>query len=237
MQDINIYSTKKHFIIYQTTNLINGMTYIGQHQTDNLNDGYIGSGKHLISAIKRYGKQNFKTVILHNFTTFKEMNDKEIELVNKDFILREDNYNIALGGANALCGINNKGKTTVIEIASGNSMTISCAEMKLNNHLYIPILANMITVKLLSTGKTMSINKKEFVKNKHLYCGVNSKPIMTPNGVFKNITSAAIFYKCTVAGLATMLKLYKIKMAGPNSKFFTKVDIGKTPKEAGFYFI
>ena len=39
----------KHFIIYETKNLKNGKIYIGMHETDNLNDGYLGSGKHLKS--------------------------------------------------------------------------------------------------------------------------------------------------------------------------------------------
>ena len=45
--------------IYETTNLINGKTYIGQHEYKKLYDGYLGSGKILKQAIKKYGKENF----------------------------------------------------------------------------------------------------------------------------------------------------------------------------------
>ena len=64
---------KKHYLVYQTTNLLNGKIYIGQHQTDNLNDGYIGSGIELNQDIKKFGKDNFKREILFDFDSFEEM--------------------------------------------------------------------------------------------------------------------------------------------------------------------
>ena len=54
----------KYHIIYKTTNLINGKIYVGMHSTDNLNDGYLGSGWILKQAIKKYGKENFKGEVL-----------------------------------------------------------------------------------------------------------------------------------------------------------------------------
>ncbi len=36
-----------YYTIYKITNIINGMIYIGKHQTKDVNDGYMGSGKHL----------------------------------------------------------------------------------------------------------------------------------------------------------------------------------------------
>lgn len=42
------------YYIYRTTNLINGKTYIGQHETsDMLNDSYIGSGKLIKRAFQK----------------------------------------------------------------------------------------------------------------------------------------------------------------------------------------
>ena len=51
------------FYIYKTTNLSNGKQYIGSHDGDPF-DSYIGSGKLIIKAIKKYGRGNFIREIL-----------------------------------------------------------------------------------------------------------------------------------------------------------------------------
>jgi len=99
-----------YYIVYKTINLVNGFEYIGQHTTSNLDDGYLGSGLRLKNAIKIYGKESFKKEILYVFSTFDEMNQKEIELVNEDYVNRLDTYNIVIGGDSGI-GKNNKGKT------------------------------------------------------------------------------------------------------------------------------
>jgi phosphopantetheinyl transferase (holo-ACP synthase) len=86
------------YTIYKTTNKINGKIYIGKHQTKDLDDKYIGSGKHLCRAIKKYGIENFQKEILFQFDTEAEMNAKEAELVTEEFCLREDTYNLCPGG-------------------------------------------------------------------------------------------------------------------------------------------
>ena len=59
----------RYSILYKTTNLVNGKIYIGVHSTDNLDDGYLGSGVALLAAIKEYGKKSFKRDILKFFYT------------------------------------------------------------------------------------------------------------------------------------------------------------------------
>jgi hypothetical protein len=70
-----------YFIIYKTTNIINGKYYIGKHKTNDLNDGYLGSGKLLKRAIKKYGTENFHREILHHCKSDEEMNLLEKILV------------------------------------------------------------------------------------------------------------------------------------------------------------
>lgn len=74
------------------------MIYIGKHQTEDLNDGYMGSGLRIVRAIKKYGIENFEKTILFECKSLEEMNAKEAEIVNEDFIARDDVYNIKVGG-------------------------------------------------------------------------------------------------------------------------------------------
>lgn len=96
------------YIIYKTINLVNNKIYIGKHQTNNLNDSYIGSGKLLNQAIKKYGRKNFEKQILHIFDNEFEMNAKEIELITEEFCKCDTNYNLGVGGEG---GSHFKGKT------------------------------------------------------------------------------------------------------------------------------
>jgi GIY-YIG catalytic domain len=95
------------YTIYKITNKLNDKIYIGKHQTKDLNDGYMGSGKLLRRAQEKYGIENFVKEILHVFDTEVEMNAKEAELVSDEFCLREDTYNICTGGQGGFSYINN----------------------------------------------------------------------------------------------------------------------------------
>ena len=87
-----------HYLLYRTTNTINNKIYIGIHQTENITDGYLGSGKLLLRAIKKYGKDVFKKEILEYFNSEQEMVLKEVEVVSEEFCLRKDTYNVMPGG-------------------------------------------------------------------------------------------------------------------------------------------
>jgi hypothetical protein len=97
------------YYLYKITNLINENIYIGVHKTKNMNDGYMGSGKRIRNAIKKYGIQNFNKEILETFETSDEMYIREKEIVTEEFLMRPDTYNLKKGGEGGWDYLNNSG--------------------------------------------------------------------------------------------------------------------------------
>lgn len=98
-----------YYYVYKVTNLQNNKYYIGVHQTKNINDGYLGSGKIIKQAVKRYGINMFKKDILHLCNTRKEMFQREREIVDEQILKDPLCYNLILGGndayKNGKCGV------------------------------------------------------------------------------------------------------------------------------------
>lgn len=97
IQTDNILNKKYHYF-YKITNRINGMFYYGIHSTDDLNDGYMGSGTRLKAAIKKYGLINFDKEIIKYFESLKELSDYEKKIVNSDLLKDKNCYNLVEGG-------------------------------------------------------------------------------------------------------------------------------------------
>lgn len=72
---------KKYTIVYMTVNLITNQFYIGKHETDNLEDSYLGSGRRLKNSVKKYGRENFKKFILSIWDNPKDALNEEQRVV------------------------------------------------------------------------------------------------------------------------------------------------------------
>ena len=104
------------YIVYLTTCLVNSKIYVGVHQMENPNEfysdgGYLGCGVFISRpatykksktpfqyAVNKYGVKNFKRYTIKSNLTRQEALELEAVLVDKEFISREDTYNVALGG-------------------------------------------------------------------------------------------------------------------------------------------
>jgi hypothetical protein len=87
------------YFVYKTTNIIDGKTYIGVHKTTNIDDGYLGSGKWLLRAIKKYGEGAFKREIISYHDTHADAFEEEKRIVNEEFCQSKDTYNFKVGGS------------------------------------------------------------------------------------------------------------------------------------------
>ena len=89
---------KKYHYIYKTTNLINGKFYIGMHSTNDLNDGYLGSGTRLRYSLNKYGEKNHQIKRLEFFSDREKLRNREIEIVNESLLKDPSCMNLTFGG-------------------------------------------------------------------------------------------------------------------------------------------
>ena len=79
------------YIVYETTNLLDGKYYIGVHCGNNPN--YFGSGTRLKYAIKKHGRET-----LREFDNYKDAYDYEREIVDSLMVENKNCYNLIEGG-------------------------------------------------------------------------------------------------------------------------------------------
>lgn len=92
---------RKFHYIYKITRIDNGRYYIGMHSTDNLEDGYFGSGKLITASIKKHGKEKHIKEILEFCDSRESLKSREKDLVNHLLLEDEMCMNLTLGGG---CG-------------------------------------------------------------------------------------------------------------------------------------
>jgi hypothetical protein len=143
----------KHFI-YKTTNIMNGKYYIGAHSTNDVNDGYLGSGKLLRKSIEKYGKENFIREILFYCENIEELYNKESQIISEHL----DNnmcYNVKPGGKGGWYSVNNLG----IHRGTNNVMN-RCPELKRQ---------------IIENGRLTRLKNKEYYDNISRVNGAKAK--------------------------------------------------------------
>ncbi len=139
--------------VYKTINLINQKYYIGKHSSIDPNDEYLGSGKALQRAIKKYGIANFKKEVFHLY-------EHEIDAYNKERELLEELngvndplcYNLCYGGVGFWKGAkhSNESKKKMSDSSKGQVVSEEHKEK----------------LRLFHTGKIVSDVTKEKIREK-----------------------------------------------------------------------
>ncbi len=89
---------KKYHYIYKTTCSVTNRYYIGMHSTDDLDDGYLGSGKRLWNSINYHGKENHVKEILEFCENRQLLSEREADIVNSQLLSEELCMNLKTGG-------------------------------------------------------------------------------------------------------------------------------------------
>ena len=94
---------KFHYIYKISRTDGSGRYYIGMHSTDDLEDGYFGSGMLLWKSIRKHGKEKHSKEILEFLPSRKELKERERQLVNEEILNDPRCMNLQLGGEGGWC--------------------------------------------------------------------------------------------------------------------------------------
>lgn len=86
----------KYGYIYRVTNMLNDKTYIGQHKifaTETWTK-YMGSGRLIKQALRKYGSQNFRKELLCYADSKPELNVLEKKYIEYELLANKAEYNV-----------------------------------------------------------------------------------------------------------------------------------------------
>lgn len=132
------------YYFYKITNKINGKYYYGVHSTNNIEDGYMGSGIVITKAYEKYGIGNFQKQILKFFDNKEQMYQFQQEIVTLQQVNNPMCYNMIVGGKNAYVAKH------LSQIARQKNKGSQCFRNKLKNAI----------IKYWSTGDVAQKKKK-----------------------------------------------------------------------------
>ena len=209
---------EKKYLIYQITNLINGKIYVGAHITYNINDKYMGSSKYLKKDIKELGRQNFEKIPLHVFDNKEDMRLKEAEIVDKNFVFRNDTYNRLVGGIMDFSWVG----TVVVKDKDGNCQRVYVEDPRYLSGELIHVctgiknenakIANINTVVVKKNNKFFRISKNDSEWLSGELVPYNKGIKQHPNSIFKNKKRSDVFKN-------KLSEAAKLKIGNKNSQF------------------
>ena len=159
---------KEYNYFYKITNLINNRYYFGVHKTNNINDGYMGSGKRLKYAIIKYGIENFKKEIIKNFDKYEDALKYESEIVTEELVNNIECYNLKTGG---IGGWDNEHYANVIDKETNKFIKISRdSDYYKHKENYDYVVENKVNV-YDKNGKIImvDVNDERYIKGELLF--------------------------------------------------------------------
>lgn len=210
----------KYHYFYKITNLINGKYYYGIHSTNNLDDGYMGSGNLLHKAYKKYGKENFNKEILRFFDNREELANYEELFVNENLITDFNCYNISIGGEKWKTY-----KTIPVKDKNGNYLRCKLNDPKYISGEYIAITTGYVEVKPLNNKQEHGyiVTKEEYYKNKNI--------------LFESVTKNTIAVIVKSTNVRTRVSLDEFYNNRNNYTIFSEGKLTLKDKDGNIFFV
>ena len=213
--------------IYKTTNLINGLIYVGQHiATEFEPNRYIGSGTAFSAALKEHKRENFHCELLDTAEDREELNQKEVYWIEQlDAMNPAVGYNLKQGGHRGggyrhtaedkiKCGNSWRGKKRPPRSAEHTAKLVASftgfkhseeSKAKISSTL-TGITRSEATHEKMSASKRgikLSEETKQKLREAHQNKPGKSVRCIETGEIFPSIAIAARAYKCkTVSGIS-----------------------------------
>lgn len=91
-------SRRNFHFIYKTTCLVTNRYYIGMHSTDDMNDGYLGSGRFIRNSIKHHGEKNHQREVVEMCESRDALRKREEEIIDENMLKDKMCMNLIVGG-------------------------------------------------------------------------------------------------------------------------------------------
>lgn len=180
--------------------MLNGRYYVGFHETDDLNDSYLGSGIFIKKAIKKYGAENFRKELLFVFNNKKDMINKEIEIVDDEFIKRPETYNMSKGG----CGLSTLTYDLKCETIMKIKKSLQKIDLKERSKKRIETILSKDPLAFKKIGIKSAIKQRENYKNGYINPNQNLNDIHIFNKLGEKV------HTCKRKDLSNLCKKYNL---------------------------
>lgn len=145
-----------HHFIYETRCRVTGEFYRGKHSTDDLDDGYYGSGRWVKDGLRKYGKARFDRIILRE-CQFDELDQAEVELI-QSALSDPKCRNIKRGGEG---GRTRPGKVVVKRPGSRICFAVSVDDPRYKSGEFVHGTTGLVTVRDTKTGRCYSVTRDD----------------------------------------------------------------------------
>lgn len=202
-------SRRKYHYIYKTTCIITNRFYVGMHSTDNLEDGYIGSGKRLWYSINKHGRDNHICEILEFLPDRSSLKIREKQIINEELLMNKLCMNLALGGEGGISThYHNLTENQKIEWHSkgGKKSTENIKNKQINDPLYKEYYSLIRTTQLRNSW--MNGNRKPTFTNKR-HNQETKKKIGDANSIKQKGKNNSQYGKCWITNDIENKKIYK----------------------------